>query len=114
MKALRDFVSALKPRNRIYAVVGMCCDKDVRDVLAILGETASAFVLTQVDNPRAMEAAKLEALSPPNVETIVIEDSIEALKYAVTTAGNDGLVLATGSLYLVGEVLRYYGLGELD
>ncbi len=114
MKAVADYISTLTDRDRVVAVVGMCSDKDVEEVLDMLGKAASRFVLTQVVNPRAMMPHELAARSPGSVETIVQERTSSALERAVSLAGGDGLVIATGSLYLVGEVLRYYGAGEHD
>ena len=43
-------------------------------------------------------------------KNIVEKDPIKAVQKAVSIAGTDGLVIVTGSLYLVGEVLRNYEL----
>jgi len=114
MKAVVDYVTGIYSSDHTVAVVGMCADKDIRGVLDVLGRTASRFVCTRVDNPRAIRAVELAEQAPPNVETIVREDPVEALEHAVALAGSDGVVIATGSLYLVGDVLRYYGIGEHD
>ena len=114
MQAVIDYCVTRAGSRRIVAVIGMCKDKDVRDVLAVLGGGAPYFVLTRVINPRAIDPAELAALSPRTVKTEVHEKPVDALEHARTRAGKDGLVIVAGSLYLVGEVLEYYGIGEKD
>ncbi len=61
-------------------------------------------------NPRAMPAAELAREAPVGVETVAEPDPIRALDTAVRLAGPEGLVMAVGSLYLVGELFRIYGI----
>jgi len=114
MMAVVDYVRSKYSPEHTVAVVGMCVDKDIRGVLDVLGNAASRFVCTRVDNPRAIRAVDLAEQSPSNVETVVREDPVTALEHAVALAGSDGVVIATGSLYLVGDMLGYYGIGEHD
>jgi len=114
MKAVHAYVSAITPREQVVALAAMCSDKDIDDVLGILGKTAARFVLTQVSNPRAAHAEELAARSPENVDRLVEKNPERALERAVSMAGRNGLVIVTGSLYLVGEVLRLYGVMETD
>ncbi|MFC1691973.1 bifunctional folylpolyglutamate synthase/dihydrofolate synthase [Candidatus Latescibacterota bacterium] len=110
MSAVCEFVSSIMPRDKTIAVVGMCKDKEVKQVLGILAETATKFVFTRVENPRAMNVEEMAELSPESVETWLEQDSKDAVEKAVSLAGRYGLVLVTGSLYLVGEVLKCYGI----
>lgn len=114
MTAVVDYLKSKYSPEQTVAVVGMCVDKDIRGVLDVLGRAASRFVCTRVENPRAIRADELAEQSPRNVETVVREDPVAALEHAVALAGCDGVVIATGSLYLVGDVLGYYGIGEHD
>jgi dihydrofolate synthase/folylpolyglutamate synthase len=112
MNAVRNHLLSRGSREKTVAVVAMCRDKDMREVLAILGEAASRMVFTQVRNPRAMDAAGLAALALNDIETSVEADPADAVRLATELAGPDGTVIATGSLYLVGEVFRLFGMGE--
>ncbi|MBN1293518.1 MAG: bifunctional folylpolyglutamate synthase/dihydrofolate synthase [Candidatus Latescibacteria bacterium] len=114
MKSVTEYITTRTDRENVVAVVAMCRDKDIKDVLDILGNVSSRFVLTQVKNPRAMNAHDLEKHTPGHVETYVRELPSAALEQAILLAGNDGLVLVTGSLYLVGDILRLYNIGEFD
>jgi dihydrofolate synthase / folylpolyglutamate synthase len=107
-------INARSPREKTVAVAAMCRDKDIAEVLAILGKAASRIVFTQARNPRALDAGELAAKAPAGIEAFIEPDPAEALKRASMLAGKDGLVLVAGSLYLVGEVFRLYGIGEKD
>jgi dihydrofolate synthase/folylpolyglutamate synthase len=112
MTVVAEYIGSRSTRWNIAAVVAMCRDKEVVDVLSILGNAASRIVFTQVRNPRVMNAAELAAKAPQGVESFIEPNPADALKRAAGLAGEDGLVLVTGSLYLVGEVFRIYGIGE--
>lgn len=112
MRGVRDYVASRNPRERTVAVVAMCRDKDALDVLSILGTASSRMILTQVRNPRAMPAVELAALAPGGVRTIIEPKPADAVRKAVELAGPQGTVIVTGSLYLVGEIIKQYGLGE--
>ena len=108
MMALRDYLLEKKSKDKIVAVFGICKDKEVNQVLEILGQAASQVVFTRADNPRAFSADALAQLSYDTKKNFVETDPVKAVKKAVSIAGTDGLVIVTGSLYLVGEVLKNY------
>jgi len=114
MMAVRNYLREKTSKDKIVAVVGMCSDKDVIQVLEILRQAVSRFIYTQVDNPRALSARELANRSSEGENNIVEVDPIKALNKAISIAGSDGLVIVTGSLYLVGDVLKHYRMMEND
>lgn len=115
--AMRDVCSSMTarcPRETTVALVAMCRDKDVAEVIAELAGCASRFVVTKVDNPRMVDPEKLASYIPGDVETIVESDAGIAYRKARDLAGTDGTVIATGSLYLVGDVLRRTGIHSIE
>ena len=114
MRGVCEFLSRRSTRDETVAVVAMCRDKEIKRVLGIIGECASRFVLTQVDNPRAVKAEKLAEMAPDNVSVVVEPDNKKAVRKAVSLAGKKGMVIITGSLYLVGEALKMYGIEEIE
>jgi dihydrofolate synthase / folylpolyglutamate synthase len=114
MAVVADSIALRSPRDTTVAVVAMCRDKEIGEVLAILGRAASRMVFTGLANPRIMDAAGIAANAPTGVTSLIEPDTAKALKLAVEMAGDDGLVLVTGSLYLVGEVFRIRGIGETE
>ncbi|MFC1528646.1 bifunctional folylpolyglutamate synthase/dihydrofolate synthase [Candidatus Latescibacterota bacterium] len=114
MRMVYEFLSTRSPRDKTVAVVAMCRDKEVSEVLDILGNAASRFVVTQVENPRALSARELAERSPDTVQIIVEPDPLQAVEKAISRAGRDGLVIVSGSLYLVGEVMKKYSAGTIE
>jgi dihydrofolate synthase / folylpolyglutamate synthase len=94
--------------HHLHMVTGMVKDKDVDAVLSLLPKHAS-YYFTQAAIPRALPAVELlqkaieyglngEAFSEVNI----------ALTTAKTAAAKDDLILVCGSVYLVGEVNRFF------
>jgi dihydrofolate synthase/folylpolyglutamate synthase len=95
------------PDTRLVAVVSILDDKDAAGMLrALLGKTSGA-VFTRTNNPRALPPATLaslaEQLHGPPAE--VVPDPHDALSRARQLAGPEGTVVATGSIYLVADLL---------
>jgi dihydrofolate synthase / folylpolyglutamate synthase len=93
--------------RKLYAVVSILDDKDAAGMLrALLGKTEGA-VFTSSRNPRALPPATLaslaEQLSGPPSE--IVPDPRAAVARAQELAGPGGAVLATGSIYLVADLL---------
>ena len=81
-------------------------DKNVGGMAKILFRKADEIILTQPENSRAMAAHEL--LESVHAETankrITQALSVsEAIKIAREVSSEDGIILITGSLYLVGE-----------
>jgi folylpolyglutamate synthase/dihydropteroate synthase len=69
-----------------------------------LAARAQRVVLTRAASPRAAEPAALAALVPGTTD-ILLEPEIEPA-LAKALAGEPGLVVACGSLYLIGALRR--------
>jgi dihydrofolate synthase/folylpolyglutamate synthase len=100
--------------DRVVAVISVLDDKDVAAMLAGLLPMCDALVLTASQNPRALPPPTLQSLAgqlggPPSE---VIRDPRAALQRARDLAGRGGLVVATGSIYLVADLLRPAGAGR--
>jgi dihydrofolate synthase/folylpolyglutamate synthase len=87
-------------------LLGAMRDKLLPDLLAPLVPRVGPIVLTQPRVLRAAEPELLAAALPAGTPTILEKDLPRALEIARETARERGtVVLVTGSLYLVGEVL---------
>ena len=100
--------------DRVVAVISVLDDKDAAAMLAGLLPMCDALVLTASQNPRALPPPTLQSLAgqlggPPSE---VIRDPRNALARARELAGPGGLVVATGSIYLVADLLRPEGAGR--
>jgi dihydrofolate synthase/folylpolyglutamate synthase len=96
------------PRVLLFA---MASDKDIGGTLAALVPHFDAAVLSGAPNPRAADpdalADRTRALGCESASAV--PGVADALAAAVARAGTGGVVCATGSLYLVGEILRLRG-----
>ena len=81
-------------------------DKDAAAMLNSLRESFARVILTQLQTGRSLGVAELNKLSNDiKLHTQVFDNSIEALRAAVSQTNNDSFLLITGSHYLAGEVL---------
>jgi dihydrofolate synthase / folylpolyglutamate synthase len=101
--ALDDAIGA----RPLVAVVSILDDKDAAGMLReLVGKTVGA-VFTSSANPRALPPATLaslaEQLGGPASE--IVRDPRAAVARAQELAGPDGAVVATGSIYLVADLL---------
>lgn len=111
----RSLVEDFSTQGRLVAAVGMLSG---RDPSAMLAPLAAAGVRTLVacapDSPRAQPAEVVaEAGRAAGMEVVVAGSVADALGIAVEVAGADGLVVATGSLYVVAEA-RHAALARVQ
>ncbi|HSD77158.1 MAG TPA: cyanophycin synthetase [Solirubrobacteraceae bacterium] len=102
--ALREFLAG----RRLVACVSILDDKDAAGMLRELLPLCDEVVCTANANARALPPATLESLcrqlgGPP---ARTVPDPPAALRAARSAAGPDGVALATGSIYLVGDLVR--------
>ncbi|HMT07287.1 MAG TPA: folylpolyglutamate synthase/dihydrofolate synthase family protein [Pyrinomonadaceae bacterium] len=105
-KALVKFVTANEERP-ITMIFGAMSDKNVAEILAELSPLADKIVLTEPSNSRSLTYDELLENLPTGFsrERTFVSDSVEhAIEIAETITPDDGIMLVTGSLYLVGEV----------
>jgi dihydrofolate synthase / folylpolyglutamate synthase len=105
---LRETILSGRP---VVAVVSILDDKEATEMLRALLPVCDRVVCTSNANPRALSPATLASLTeqldgPP---TDVEADPHRALQLARERAGANGTVLATGSIYLVADLLREPG-----
>ena len=82
-------------------------DKPAPEMLRELRDVADESILTEIGIARGTPAAELDAATrAAGLKATVIADRDEALRTAATRAGGQGLVVACGSLYLVGSLLE--------
>jgi dihydrofolate synthase/folylpolyglutamate synthase len=105
VEALPEVIGRRRP---LVAVVSILDDKDAAGMLATLLPQCDAVVFTSSQNPRALPPPTLLSLSgqlagPPGE---VVPEPWPAVQRARELAGPAGAVLATGSIYLIADLLR--------
>ena len=88
----------------------MVRDKAIREIAEILFPLADRVIATHVENPRAATASEIrEASKRVSIDIDEAPDVASALARARVVAGTRGLVVVTGSIYIVGEAMRSLG-----
>jgi dihydrofolate synthase/folylpolyglutamate synthase len=105
--ALRDYLEEFLPGRRIVLLTAMMRDKQPEACASILAPLASEVIATQVEGPRALPADALaDVYRARGVRAAAIPEPGAALAAVRRAAGPDGAVVACGSLYLVGELMK--------
>jgi len=111
MAALAQSLRAFAAGRRVVACVSVLDDKDAAGMLRELLPQCAEVVFTTSANPRALPAATLESLcgqlGGPPARTVA--EPRTALEAARAAAGPDGVAIATGSIYLIADLLRPEG-----
>jgi dihydrofolate synthase / folylpolyglutamate synthase len=112
MRALAESLPEIVAgHDRLVAVVSILDDKDAAGMLATLLPACDGLVLTSSQNPRALPPPTLQSLAgqlhgPPSE---IVRDPHAALRRARELAGGGGVVICTGSIYLVADLLAPAG-----
>lgn len=98
-------------RRPAVVVASVLDDKDAAGILDVLLPMFDHAVFTRCANPRALSPATLESLAAklggPRSETVA--EPRAAVERARAIAGRDGAVVATGSIYLIADLVREEG-----
>jgi len=109
--ALRSTLSAAYEDRPLIFVFGAMRDKAVSEMAEILFPLADRVIATHADNPRAATPAEIrEAARRVSVDFDEAPEVPAALASARAAAGTRGLVVVTGSIYIVGEAMRMLGV----
>ncbi len=91
--------------RRIVLVYGAMRDKAVDEIAGLLFPRASAVILTEPRQSRAISTPVLHAMTGHLAsECQTLPDPAAAVQRAVECAGPEGIVFITGSLYLAGDL----------
>jgi dihydrofolate synthase / folylpolyglutamate synthase len=109
--ALRSTLSTCYEDRPLTFVFGAMHDKAIAEMTEILFPLAERVIATPADNPRSATAAEIwQAAARTSTEIEASPDVASALERANTLAGPRGVVVITGSIYIVGEAMRQLGV----
>jgi dihydrofolate synthase / folylpolyglutamate synthase len=104
--ALRSALSTFYEDRPLTFIFGAMRDKAIREIASILFPLAERVIATQANNPRAASPGEIAELGRLTQTEILEEPSVAAaLDRARAAAGAKGVVVITGSIYIVGEAL---------
>ena len=106
--ALRSALSHLNPEPRtMTAVFGCLRDKAYSEMAQILFPMFESVVLTEVPSPRTASLDELaKAAAATGVQVQTASSPKEALAQAIAQTPPDGIIIVTGSVYLVGDLRK--------
>src|SRR5712671_2496696 len=108
--ALRSTLSAAYEDRPVTLVFGVMRDKAISEVAEILFPLAERVVLTQANNPRSATPAEIrQAAARVKVDIREAPDVASALAQACRIIEPGGVIVVTGSIYIVGEVMLALG-----
>jgi len=105
-RALKEAVTGYFNYNKLILVLGISSDKDIRGICEELVPLSDEIILTKANIPRAQEPLVLSKfVGKPSRITGSVSEAMDAAR---GIAGPQDLILVTGSLFVVGEVLKEY------
>jgi dihydrofolate synthase/folylpolyglutamate synthase len=109
--ALRSALSTAYEERPLIFVFGALRDKAIREMTEILFPLGEKVIVTHIDNPRAATAAEIREAAARSASNVEEAASVaEAIEQARQQAGAKGVVVVTGSIYIVGEAMRLLGV----
>ncbi|MDR3748970.1 MAG: bifunctional folylpolyglutamate synthase/dihydrofolate synthase [Acidobacteriota bacterium] len=109
--ALRSATSETFPGRELTLVFAAMRDKAVQEMAEILFPIAEHVVVTQVANPRAASTSELSQAGERTGVSIFAEETVPAaLVRAREVSKREGVVVVTGSIFLVGEAMQAMGM----
>ena len=108
-QALRDYVEEFVSQP-ITMIFGAMRDKPLAELSEMLFPKANQLVLTEIANPRAASLQDLKRPARLHLDPSCIHEASspeQAWRIAREVTPPDGLILVTGSLYLIGEMQRH-------
>ena len=111
-ETVRENTLAYFPGMKHIFLAGVLADKDYPALFDILNEAADEFVCVTPSNPRALRAEELAAFLKKYQKPVsvcdTVQDGVEKAKEHALES--NGAVIATGSLYMSGDIRACFGL----
>ncbi len=107
---LAETAITLLPKKRIVLILGFSKDKDKVAICRQLGKAVNKVVFTKAAHPRSAQITAEELKGYfPDKESFVTSNVEEALSLAKEKAGLNGVILVSGSLFVVSEARKIVG-----
>lgn len=104
VNALAQTLKEFGQGRKIKLLFAAMEDKDWRYMLSILLPVVNELILTRVQMDRSAEPDQLAASVPGTVRCRIVGDARSALALLLREAAPEDIIVAAGSLYLLGEI----------
>ena len=109
MSRLRETVEEVLPNRKTILIFGCSSDKDLDGMVAQIAPIVDLAVLCQSRHPRSVTTSHLsKAFEGVGIAVAETSTVAEGFNVAMAKATQEDLVLATGSLFVVGEGLEHW------
>lgn len=109
--ALRSALSTFYGERPLIFVFGAMRDKAIGEMTEILFPLAQQVIVAPADNPRSATPAEIRQAAERTSANMEDADSVaSALRRANEITGAKGVVVVTGSIYVVGEAMQALGV----
>lgn len=108
MKTLVESLD-IYPRRKLVCVFTALKDKDWKSMIAMLAPRCDAMVINQLGEEQTERAESAEVIAAEArrcTEAGVVLDIAASVRAAKRKAGEDGMVLICGSIYMLGKAIR--------
>ena len=113
-EVLKNELKIIKNKKKIKGfifIIGIQDTKDIMNMLKKINPLISKIIFTKSKNEKAAEPSELlHILNKINknksIKTRIIKNPKKALNYAKKIADKKDLVVVTGSIYMVGDLLK--------
>ena len=103
--ALAEAAEYLLPKGKIRMIIGALADKDVEGMISEFLKITKDFIATEPNNERRMTAGQLsDIINDRGGNCKAIPEPAEALKKALSEQEPPDVLIAAGSLYLIGQL----------
>lgn len=107
INSLVDNLKILFPKKKIFFVLAILRDKNLEKIIAKICSISSKIYISKNHSTRAAELNEQEVLvQKHNVDYEIVPDVVDATLKARNDASNNDIVIVTGSLYTISEVLK--------
>jgi dihydrofolate synthase/folylpolyglutamate synthase len=108
--SLAESLASLQPRRPITAIIGVLADKELPGIIAPLVPHVDRWIAVTARSTRALDARLLaqSIAHASNKPCLIMESVPAAMEHADRHAGENGLILVTGSFYTVGPALEVW------
>ncbi len=107
-RALRACIEDCYPGRPVTLVLGMSVEKDAGAFLRELAQVSARVLVTRARHERACDPSRLaEIARARGLEARIVPSPADAITEAWASAGRNDLILVTGSVFLVGDMLEW-------
>ncbi len=109
MGKLVEFIKNHFTCNRCFVIFGSSCDKDIPGMARELRPLTDNIIVTSSSHPRAASISILvEDFAKQGIKVDVTENISTALSKTLAATQKTGLILVTGSLFVVAEAIDFF------